>query len=79
MDAVIDVHGLTKSYRQHAVLANLDLRVEFGAAVGLLGANGSGKTTLLKTLLGLLDADSGRVLTLGESPRDRQAPPIVAR
>jgi ABC-2 type transport system ATP-binding protein len=73
MDAAIDVHGLTKSYRRHSVLANLDLRVEFGAAVGLLGANGSGKTTLLKILLGLLEAENGSVLTLSESPRDLSA------
>jgi ABC-2 type transport system ATP-binding protein len=73
MDAAIDVHGLSKSYRRHSVLANLDLQVEFGAVVGLLGANGSGKTTLLKTLLGLLGADNGRILTLGESPRELSA------
>src|SRR5262245_3255857 len=67
MDRAIDVQGLTKSYRRQAVLANLDLQVEHGAAVGLLGANGAGKTTLLKLLLGLLDADSGMLRTLGES------------
>ncbi|MGO9948421.1 MAG: ATP-binding cassette domain-containing protein [Steroidobacteraceae bacterium] len=73
MDAAIDVQGLSKSYRRHSVLDNLDFRVEIGAAVGLLGANGSGKTTLLKTLLGLLEADKGRALTLGESPHELSA------
>jgi ABC-2 type transport system ATP-binding protein len=73
MDAAIDVHGLTKSYRRHSVLANLDLQVEFGAAIGLLGANGSGKTTLLKILLGVLEADNGASLILGESPRELSA------
>jgi ABC-2 type transport system ATP-binding protein len=70
MDVAINVHGLSKSYRRHSVLANLDLQVERGAAVGLLGANGSGKTTLLKILLGLLQADSGDLQILGEFPRE---------
>jgi ABC-2 type transport system ATP-binding protein len=73
MDAALDVHGLTKSFRRHSVLANLDLQVKFGAAIGLLGANGSGKTTLLKILLGLLEADNGTSLILGESPRELSA------
>jgi ABC-2 type transport system ATP-binding protein len=73
MDAPIDVHGLTKSFRQHSVLENLDLQVKFGAAIGLLGANGSGKTTLLKILLGLLEPDNGTSLILGESPRELSA------
>jgi ABC-2 type transport system ATP-binding protein len=73
MDAAIDVHGLTKSFRRHSVLANLDLQVKFGAAIGLLGANGSGKTTLLKILLGLLEADNGTRLILSESSRELSA------
>ena len=73
MDAAIDVHGLTKSYRRHSVLANLDLQVESGAAIGLLGANGSGKTTLLKILLGLLESDHGTRVILGESARELSA------
>src|SRR5450432_2137116 len=73
MDNLIEVHGLSKSYRRHSVLANLDCRIEPGAAVGLLGANGSGKTTLLKVLLGLIPADSGDIRILGEDPRDLSA------
>jgi ABC-type multidrug transport system ATPase subunit len=73
MDRAIDVQGLTKSYRRQVVLTNLDLQVEYGSAVGLLGANGAGKTTLLKVLLGLLDADNGTLRTLGESSRELTA------
>src|SRR5579862_3927648 len=73
MDAAIEVQGLSKSYRRHSVLADLNVQVQSGAAVGLLGANGSGKTTLLKILLGLLEVDSGNIRVLGEVPRELSA------
>lgn len=43
-------------------LRDIDLRIDMGEAVGLVGRNGSGKSTLLKTLAGLLSPTSGRVL-----------------
>jgi ABC-2 type transport system ATP-binding protein len=65
--AVIDVAGLTKKYggrRQTAALTSVNLRVQEGAVLGLLGENGAGKTTLIKILAGLLvpDLGGGRVL-----------------
>lgn len=49
MDAVYEVHGLTKRYGRSAALNGVDFAVMPGRLVGLLGPNGSGKTTLLKT------------------------------
>lgn len=63
---VVTARGLKKSFGRRPVLDLLDLTVERGEAVGLLGANGAGKTTLLKSLLGLQPVDGGRCTVLGE-------------
>jgi ABC-2 type transport system ATP-binding protein len=57
--------------RRVRALSSIDLEVERGEIVGLLGPNGSGKTTLFKILIGAALPDSGRVLLFGESPRSR--------
>ena len=48
-------------YGRHIVLSDIDLSLERGAFIGLIGANGSGKSTLLRTILGLMPPLSGRV------------------
>jgi ABC-2 type transport system ATP-binding protein len=65
--SVVIARGLKKSFGRRPVLDLLDLTVERGDVVGLLGANGAGKTTLLKSLLGLQSLDAGRCTVLGES------------
>jgi ATPase subunit of ABC transporter with duplicated ATPase domains len=55
----LEVHGLSKGYGAEPLFRNLDLQVEVGERVAIIGASGIGKTTLLRTLLGDLDADSG--------------------
>ena len=50
------------------VLSDVSLHVPEGEVVGLVGASGAGKTTLLRLVCGLLQADSGRVRTLGQDP-----------
>jgi ABC-2 type transport system ATP-binding protein len=62
--------AITKSFGRRKVLDALDLAIEPGAVVGLLGANGAGKTTLLRTLLGLTPADSGTVSVFAETGPD---------
>ena len=66
MNAVIDVKCLIKIFSGTSVLRELDLRVERGTTVGLLGTNGAGKSTLIKCLVGLLRRDSGACSVLGE-------------
>ena len=65
MSKLIELNGLTKSYSSVTALDNVNLQVDSGHIVGLLGPNGSGKTTMIKILCGLLRPTSGTVLVDG--------------
>ena len=66
--AILECISLSKSYGSVKALENIDLAVEPGRVVGLLGPNGSGKTTLIKLANGLLQPSSGRILIGGRVP-----------
>lgn len=55
------VEGLTKAFGEVQALDGCSLSVEPGHLVGFLGPNGAGKTTTMRCILGLLEADSGRM------------------
>lgn len=78
-DYVIEVRGLSKSYRGARALNGLDLRVEQGSVYGFLGRNGAGKTTTIKLLMGLLRADSGEARVLGMPPTGKTSVEIHRR
>lgn len=63
----IEVHNLTVSYDGGPVLWDIDLNLDAGHIIGVIGPNGSGKTTLLKTIMGLLKPSSGFVKLFGKS------------
>jgi ABC-2 type transport system ATP-binding protein len=63
--AVIDVHGLNKSFGTKHVVVDLSMRVMQGEIFGFLGPNGSGKTTSIRLMCGLLTPDSGSGTCLG--------------
>ena len=65
---VFECRGLTKQYGRVLALDNVDLTLEGGRVVGLLGPNGSGKTTLIKLANGLLTPSNGEVLICGHKP-----------
>ncbi|MBQ9249251.1 MAG: ABC transporter ATP-binding protein [Oscillospiraceae bacterium] len=65
---IFECRGLSKRFGNVQALDNVDLRVEPGRVVGLLGPNGSGKTTLIKLANGLLTPSSGELLIYGEKP-----------
>ena len=63
---VLECSGVSKKYGKKEVLKNINLQLERGKIIGLLGPNGSGKTTLIKIINGLLTADEGDIKVGGE-------------
>ena len=53
--------GLRKSYKKRQVVREFGLSLDAGEVVGLLGPNGAGKTTCFYMIVGLVDADAGRI------------------
>ena len=66
--SILECKALTKSYGAREALKSVDLTIEPGRIVGLLGPNGSGKTTLIKLCNGLLTPTSGELLIDGKRP-----------
>jgi len=66
--AILECTGLTKYYSGRTALVNVNLSVEPGRVIGLLGPNGSGKTTFLKICTGLLTPSAGEVAINGMKP-----------
>ncbi len=58
---MIEFKGLTKSFGKRTILKNLDLKIEKGKIVFILGMSGTGKSVLLKNIVGLLKPDSGEI------------------
>ena len=58
---VIEIKDLVKRYKTNLAVDNLNLKVREGSIFGLLGPNGAGKTTTIKSILGLVEADSGEI------------------
>ncbi|ESQ15607.1 MAG: hypothetical protein N838_08240 [Thiohalocapsa sp. PB-PSB1] len=69
MNPVIDIRALNFSYDSLPTLSGIDLQVNKGEFLGIVGPNAGGKSTLLKLILGLLQPQSGHVRVLGCSPR----------
>jgi len=65
---VIELSGVTFSYGAAPVVEDVDLSVEEGEFLGVVGPNAGGKSTLLKLILGLIEPQSGRIRVLGRSP-----------
>lgn len=68
MSVMMKCEGLTKRYGGLLALDHVDLTLESGRIVGLLGPNGSGKTTMIKLANGLLVPTEGHILLEGHEP-----------
>ena len=68
---LLETNGINTFYGESHILRSIDLSVQQGEMVCLIGRNGVGKTTLLKSLIGLLQPRSGEVLLEGTSLRGK--------
>ena len=68
MRPFVELDGVGFSYGPVRVLDGINLTVEPGDFLGIIGPNGSGKTTLLRVMLGLLEPTEGSVRLFGQSP-----------
>lgn len=68
MTPILECKSITKKYSGFTALSDVNLTLERGRIIGLLGPNGSGKTTLLKLINGLLVPDSGKIEIDGIEP-----------
>src|SRR5207248_9235571 len=67
-EVVIRAEQLTKRYGANLAVDHIDLEVNAGEIVGILGPNGSGKTTTILMLLGLTEPTGGRAVVAGFDP-----------
>jgi simple sugar transport system ATP-binding protein len=65
-DRLIELRGVTKSFGRVFALGGVDLHVDRGEVVGLIGDNGAGKSTLIKILAGVVKPTAGEILVRGE-------------
>ena len=67
---VIEVDGLSVNYGNKRVLTNIHMDISPGHVYGVIGPNGAGKSTLFKSILGLIEYNSGSIKVFGESIED---------
>ncbi len=64
--SILSVQDISKSFKLRKVVKNISLEIKSGEVVGLLGPNGAGKTTAFYMIVGLIVADSGKILLDGK-------------
>ena len=76
---LLEIKDLKKSFGGIKAVRGVDLTVEPGTIVAVIGPNGSGKTTLFNLITGLYRPDSGKVMLLGEDVTGLRPDKVVAR
>ena len=76
---MIELRGLHKSFGQNNVLAGVDLSIERGKSMVIIGGSGTGKSVLLKSILGLITPDQGQILVDGQDVTRAERDAFLAR
>jgi branched-chain amino acid transport system ATP-binding protein len=79
MTALIETRGLTAFYGDFQALFGVDIRVEAGETIAIIGANGAGKTTLMRAISGVLKSAAETIHCRGEAIGALAAPDILSR
>ncbi|WP_254273397.1 ABC transporter ATP-binding protein [Haloarcula marina] len=70
---MLELDGVTAAYDSTPILRDVDLTVDEGEIVGVMGKNGVGKSTLMKTIIGLLEPTRGTITYAGQDVTDAAA------
>lgn len=76
---MIELRGLHKSFGKNHVLAGVDLSIERGKSMVIIGGSGTGKSVLLKSILGLITPDQGQILVDGQDVTQSDRDAFLAR
>ena len=76
---MIELRGLHKTFGQNHVLAGVDLSIEHGKSMVIIGGSGTGKSVLLKSILGLITPDQGQILVDGQDVTQADRDAFLAR
>ncbi|QFR65887.1 ATP-binding cassette domain-containing protein [Furfurilactobacillus rossiae] len=68
MSSIIELKNVSKKFKQLSAISNVNLSVDEGEIIGLVGENGAGKTTLINLILGLQKPDTGQIKVFGTNP-----------
>jgi branched-chain amino acid transport system ATP-binding protein len=77
MSALLEIQSLTAHYGDFQALFGIDLRLEEGQTLAIIGANGAGKTTLMRAITGVAAVTSGKVILAGSEITRKPAPEIL--
>jgi len=66
MNNIVEIKNLNKSFKNKHVLKDISFNIKENSIFGFIGKNGAGKTTTMKTILGLLEIDSGEIKVCNE-------------
>ncbi|MEK1894515.1 MAG: ABC transporter ATP-binding protein [Rhizobium sp.] len=76
---LLETHALTASYGDFQALFGIDISLEKGETLSIIGANGAGKTTLMRSLSGVLKNEPGSISYRGEAIGALAAPDVMSR
>ena len=70
---MVSIQNLHKQFNKNIVLSGIDLEIEEGGIIAILGPNGSGKTTLIKSILGMVIPTKGIISVLGNNIKNNSS------